>query len=307
MFFHDMKRTLLPKRLLAAAAVFSTLFLFGCSCGGNGGGPARVRVMSFNVLCSFCNAEEYDPWEQRLEYFKDIFNRHDPDLIGLQELSFANEVDQILGLKPGYEAVYYKVEYVLPNPDSTIFYRANRFELVESGFYWLSPFPDKEWSGGFSDDAVMSRIVAWAHLRQKKDGRQMLFITTHFDNTPPNQEKSAPLLLERTAPWAEKMPVIVTGDFNSQPSDPAYRILVEGTGGSGFHFVNAFDIVKTWSIFTNLDPAPQFEVEGRIDHIFLGGSGAGWQSPEWIVNMKVYGENKRFPSDHRAISAEIVF
>jgi len=43
--------------------------------------------MTFNVLCSFCNLREFDPWSERLAYFGDIFARHDPDLIGLQELS----------------------------------------------------------------------------------------------------------------------------------------------------------------------------------------------------------------------------
>ena len=54
------------------------------------------------------------------------------------------------------------------------------------------------------------------------------------------QELSAPLVLERTAALASELPVIMVGDYNSQPSDPAYAILTEGVDGAGPRFADAF-------------------------------------------------------------------
>ena len=34
--------------------------------------PMTLRVMTFNVLCSFCGGDEYDPWSARLAYFEDL-------------------------------------------------------------------------------------------------------------------------------------------------------------------------------------------------------------------------------------------
>jgi len=270
-----------------------------------------ARVMTYNVLCSFCD-DAYDPWEERLLAFKDIFERHDPDLIGLQELTFPEEVTQLLALKNGYAAVFFVGEEAGPlglveYPDATIFYRTARFELLEQGFYWLSPTPDVAWSSGFADGLQFPRIVAWARFLEITSQRQLFFATTHFDNNPPSQDKSAPLLLERTEPFDSRMPIIISGDFNSQPYDPAYKILVEGVSGQGFHLVNAFDLAAEWSIDTNQVPAPDYDVAGRIDHLFVAGQAIEWVCPDWTVDMHVYGQNQMYPSDHLAITSELVF
>ena len=105
--------------------------------------------------------------------------------------------------------------------------------MQESGHFWLSPTPDVEWAGGFNDRAIW-RIVIWAKFKQLSDGREFYFASTHFDNNPPNQPQSAPLVLGRIAPWAKDFPVIFVGDFNSKPASEAYGILKNGVDGAGF-------------------------------------------------------------------------
>lgn len=272
--------------------------------------PLVVRVVTFNVLCSFCDRANYDPWSDRLAQFGDIFARHRPDLIGLQEISKAEEVEEILPHAPGFAAIHYadppdSGPKPRAYPDATILYRTDRFEAVESGAYWLSETPDEPWSRGWAK-AAFWRLVAWAHFREKATGRDLFFATTHFDNNQPNQPMSAPLVLERTAPWAERMPCIFTGDFNSKPDSPAYATLAKGKDGAGFRFANAFDLVPEFSIASNEDPKPEYDPAHRIDHIWLAGPGK-FDAREWTVDLTKYGPKNRFPSDHRAMSAEIVF
>ena len=128
---------------------------------------SNLRVMTFNVLCFFCNDIEYDPWEDRLVYFGDLFARHQPDLIGLQELLFEDEVKQIIEEAPGYSALFFEddvQELFKDYADATILYRTDRFEVVDNGFYWLSETPDTPLAGGWAD-TNLPRLVAWAHLR----------------------------------------------------------------------------------------------------------------------------------------------
>ncbi len=278
---------------------------------GDSSGRINVGVMTFNVLCSFCNAD-YDPWEERLDYFADIMERHDPDLVGLQELTWASEVDDFLAFMDGFEAAYFVGQTPGPlgqneYPDAAILYRSARFELEENGFYWLSPTPDEPWSSGFAENLQLPRLVNWARLLEKDTGREIVFITTHFDNNSPSQELSAPLLLERSAPWADQMPVIITGDFNSQPSDEAYHILTEGVGGEGFQLTNAFDIAAEWSLDSNQDPLPDYDTQNRIDHIFTAGKNTAFDCPAWTADLYVYGQGKKYPSDHWPISASLSF
>ncbi len=102
------------------------------------------------------------------------------------------------------------------------------------------------------------------------------------------------------------MPVIMTGDYNSQTFDTAYLTLVDGVDGQGFGLINAFDVSESWRIDTNQEPVPDYDVPGRIDHVFLHpgvNASEEWTCEDWLVDMHVYGETQRYPSDHYAIQA----
>jgi len=268
------------------------------------GPPEPFGVMTFNVLCSFCDSS-YDPWDERLGDFDDIFARYDPDLIGLQELSLEIEVDQILELLPGYAALYYQAEEsAFAYPDATILYRQDRFEVIERGAYWLSPTPEVPSSTGFADPQL-PRLLQWARLRDRSSRRELYFASTHVDNNAPSQEMSAPLILERTAPFQDEGAAMVVGDFNSDLSTTAYGILTEGDGAHR-PLVNSFDIADSWSVEHNQPTEPSYDTDARIDHIFVGApEGASWQVERWAVDLYVYGAMDRYPSDHFAMFARV--
>jgi endonuclease/exonuclease/phosphatase family metal-dependent hydrolase len=262
--------------------------------------PRPLALMTFNVLCSLCGSGDYDPWQERLAYFADIFARHDPDLIGLQELTpLPGEVDELLAAAPGRSAVFYNPEDGQPYPDATILYRSSRFTLIERGEYWLSPTPDEPSSTGFSSPQL-PRLVVWAILRDWAGDRQLLFATTHFDNNSPSQELSAPLLLERTAPFIERYPVLVTGDFNSRPDSAAFATLTEGLSDTQ-------PLAREWEVVHNQTPAPDYDLARRIDHIFVAGKDVEWKVSRWAADLGVYGPNGRYPSDHFPIVAVVEY
>lgn len=266
--------------------------------------PPPLTVMTFNVLCSICGAADYDPWDQRLGYFGDIFARHAPDLIGIQELTpIAGEVDAVLAQAPGHAAIYYAPEDRPPYPDAAILYRRDRFSVLEHGEYWLSPTPDQPSSIGFSEPQL-PRLLVWARLRDEAAGRELYVASTHFDNNSPSQELSAPLVLERTAPYVEQGPVIVVGDFNSKPASDAYQTLTTDSS-HGFVLTNAFDLAADWRVVSNQTPAPDYDVSQRIDHVFLAGDGITWSVEDWAADLSVYGDHQRYPSDHRPIVARV--
>lgn len=266
----------------------------------------ELTIMTFNVLCSFCDPA-YDPWVDRLGYQADLIARHGPDILGLQEFVFAEEVDEYLALNPGYAAVFFQTddpEAPLPAyPDETILYRKDRFVVVESGFFWLSPTPDVPYSLGFIDAGQLWRLVGWVLLEQKANGRRFYFANTHFDPNHPNQEISGPLVYERFDDKVAQHPFIFTGDFNTHPGDEGYANLVEGVPGHDWTFTNTFDIAEEWEIVTNLDPVPAYDVDDRIDHILT--AGGAFSCSRWRVDLTVYGDKDRYPSDHFAMSATI--
>ncbi len=297
-------------RFLGAAMAMA---LLGCSGAGaekeRPREPDDLRVMTFNVLCWFCSTQggqNYDPWETRLGYFEDLFARHDADLVGLQELSpkltVPTDTEQLAATLPGFESVFYaddRGEF----PDAAVYYRAARFELVERGDFWLSPTPDEPRSNGFAMGAQFPRLVVWAELRELATGRTLVFATTHFDNNAPSQELSAPLVKARAAAWQARGPVVLTGDFNSQPADPAFRTLTDDS--EGYAFVETQSVAATWRMETNQAPAPDYDLAGRIDHVFVAGQDVEWTVDEWVVDTTVYGPEGKYPSDHLAIAATL--
>jgi len=263
-------------------------------CGSEEEKKIELRVMTYNILVDLDNPD-YDDWTDRRAGIVDTINRHDPDLIGLQE-PVQGQVDDLLESFPEYGAVHHQAGFT----DATILYRTARFSKGKVNIYWLSPTPEEEYSLGFGN--IMPRMVIRVDLRDVAAGRSFYFINTHFDNTAPSQDKSAPLFLERTEPLAGKLPVVITGDFNSNLNSTAYDSL---TSGAGFSLKNSFDLAPEWSMDTNVDPRPDYDTDRRIDHIFL--AGGDFACDWWVVDITTYPPNDRYPSDHFAMAADLRF
>ena len=268
-------------------------------------GPT-YRVVSFNLMCSVCGAG-YDDWEERLVYFGEMFDTIDADLIGLQEIVFDFEVDQVLEHLPGYAAHFYRGDGAdfFAYPDSTVLYRTDRFELLDQGEYWLSPTPEIPWSMGYSPGQSIPRIVVWVKLRDKTYDQVIYFATTHYDSTHPHQEHSAPQMIRTIEQWAAVAPVIQTGDFNTEPRDPAFNILTNGIDATGFSLDDTFETVGNyWNRDFNTDICPPYDPINRIDHILT--AGGDFSTKFWWVDLRKFGPDTLYPSDHRLLWAELV-
>ncbi len=255
--------------------------------------------MTFNILLSLPNPD-YDPWRIRREFVAEALLRHEPDLIGLQE-PFQNQINDLLERVPGYAA--------LPLPfldtDASILFREERFQVQEHEIYWLSPTPDVPRSIGFGN--FLFRMVLTVSLLDLESGAELFLINTHFDNTSPSQERSAPLFLERTEPLAGERPVIITGDFNSRPASEAYGILTQGkkrTGSKGgFALQDTFFLAPDYEVVGREGDDASYDPSGRIDHIFV--AGGAFSCTRWLVDKTSYGEDRKVPSDHFPVVADL--
>jgi endonuclease/exonuclease/phosphatase family metal-dependent hydrolase len=257
-------------------------------------------VGTFNVLCSFCAKPGLDAWQTRLPQIDAALERMQADLLGLQELFTEEEVDHFLERFPEYDAFYYvdpgtEGAPLSAYPDAAIFYRRDRFRLVRAGVYWLSPTPDEPWSAGFANGQIW-RLLVWTELEQTSDGRHLLFASTHFDNNSPSQEKSAPLVVERSGPGAWSIPIVLVGDFNSDPSSTAYQTLAGA-------FEEAYDASTEHKVLHTEDPPPEWHAAERIDHVFL--SPGDFQVRDDTVDLSRYGDPPRFFSDHWPVAATL--
>lgn len=98
--------------------------------------------------------------------------------------------------------------------------------MVESGNFWLSDTPER--AGSITWGNVLPRMATWAVFERRSDKRRFYLFNTHFpyrDEDEPARERSARLILSRIAQLPATIPVVLTGDFNSDPDKITYPTL----------------------------------------------------------------------------------
>lgn len=273
-------------------------------------GSGLVRVLTYNILCRICVKEDYDPWDVRVPHLRGLVERYDPDLIGSQELGGWKDIEEYLPDNDVYAPVTFEFG-PRTYADAALFYRQSRYELLDSGQFWLSPTPHLPF--GFAWKPLSApRYVTWAYLRDRQNGFSFLFVNTHMDNNPENKDTCAPIVFETFSAYSKRMPLIFTGDFNTNPTHDRYEVLQRGQGDE-IVFVNAADLVPMREAVTYASDTDGptgttlFEtLDHTIDHIFLAGP-VDMDVSRWMIDRNRYGEAQRPASDHPAVYAEVQF
>ena len=282
-------------------------------------GPATLRVITFNIMCSTAceKPKEHDLWKDRLPHLRGLLGEYDADIVGLQELMprelalHAPDGDEPTALMPDapeYVPLYWQATdsdaQFSTYPDATIYLRKSRFSVKETGSYWLGPTPDKPLSSGYlPDKPSLPRLVFWARAHDNETGKELYIANTHFDANTPNQEHSAVDFMKRLpSDRGVRERAVITGDFNVDPSRDAFKTLT-AKQADGVGFTESHDLAAKTEIAHNDATEPAYDPSERIDHVFVG---PAWRVQRWLVDMRRFGDKKRYPSDHFLILADLV-
>ncbi|MBQ6823200.1 MAG: endonuclease/exonuclease/phosphatase family protein [Clostridia bacterium] len=250
-----------------------------------GGYPAAeggntVKVVSYNVRCA--NDPNGNSIKERAPRLEAVIDQYDPDVMGFQE--FVPEWNKYVK-----EAFYDDYDYIInyrskDNYEGTpVFWKRAKFKLLDSGMFWLSETPDVESLGW---DADYYRVCSWVKLEVRATGEVFCYYNTHFDYTEPPQVPSAELMAARVAADA---PVIVTADFNMEPTSKAYATMAKNFTDAN----TAGDPTATFSSYGTLKKPT------LIDYIFVKNATA--------QNYKVMTEmpDGKYVSDHFGVYSEV--
>ena len=120
-----------------------------------------------------------------------------------------------------------------------IFLDTTKFELIETGYYWLSESPEQ--IGSVSWDAKAPRIVTWARVKYKRNGKRVLIVNTHLDYAGKEaREKSVSILLNWKGYDLKKETAVICGDFNSYPNSIPYQTMIRNL----YNISDTFEIAK---------------------------------------------------------------
>lgn len=281
-------------------------------------------VGSYNIRNSNDgDAKRGNGWERRCPVICDQVEWVGFDVFGLQEVKH-NQLEDMLADLPDYtyEGVgrddgKQKGEY------SPIFYKKERFKLLEGGTFWISETPEKVGVKGW--DAALPRICSYVHLQDKVTKKRFWFFNLHMDHIGVEaRREGAKLIAKKITEMCGKEPAFVTGDFNVDQHNEAYRTIIN-TGVLEDSYELAEKKFATTGTFNSFDS--NLFTESRIDHIFVTehvtvNNYAVLTDGYWTPNEKSdktrkgeaapqeinFSEHQhRCPSDHYPIAAKITF
>jgi endonuclease/exonuclease/phosphatase family metal-dependent hydrolase len=185
----------------------------------------QMKIMSYNIR--FDNpSDQPNHWEGRKEKLFALIKTHQPDLIGVQEALYHQLEDVVKALPHlayvgvGRDDSKTKGEY------SAILYDKNKYEVLRTETFWLSENPEEVASKNW--DAAITRIVTWAEMKDKMSNKTFFWFNTHFDHVGKEARiQSAKLIRKQIENIAGKSPILLTGDFNCEPDDAPYQVIIE--------------------------------------------------------------------------------
>lgn len=252
-----------------------------------------INVMSWNIRYDNPN-DGPDAWPHRKDWVAEIISKNRIEIAGFQEV-LVGQFDDLKQRLPEMSA------YGVGRNDgretgefAPIFYRTERFELLDQSTIWLSPTPDTPGSKGW--DAALPRIASFVKLKDRQSSQTFYVINTHFDHRGElARSESATLLVRMLRQRFADLPVILTGDLNTGSKSPPHEALVATSQQGERSFLDCYDhsIEKptgpdsTWNGFKEI-------VAGRrIDFIMT-------TSTVKTLRFQILDDQRdgRFPSDH---------
>lgn len=250
-----------------------------------------IKVMTFNLKY---NGDGYQTRENRFPKAVKMIERHAADSFGVQEAEkwWNDSFEEAL---PQYARVgTYRDDGISLGESCSIFYLKDKFELVDSGDFWLSETPDKPSKGW---DSACSRITTWAILKDKATGFVYAHFNTHLDHVGAKAKaESVPLIAEKIAEIAPDIPVVLTGDFNMTEDSGNYVNILACKLNDTRHLAERADNCATYH-----DYNPFVFNTKPIDFIFVNGYYASVKSS--IVDSSTFG--LVYPSDHFPVIVEM--
>jgi len=202
---------------------------------------STLKLVSYNILAQDLLLEhlflyvgipqEFLTWRRRQQNLLRELMKLNPDILCLQEMQFDHLAPLVQGLRMGNGkklAYVYKKKTGHRTDGCAIVYDSSKFELLDQQAVELH---DQE-------VALLNRenVALFAKFRFKKEpGEQKEFVvaTTHLLYNPKRSDvrcAQVGRMLEQLTSFSTDTPIILTGDFNSQPDSSPIELLVGKEG-----------------------------------------------------------------------------
>lgn len=286
--------------------ILSVIIILLCGCQPDK--KTTFTAASYNLRnANSADSLQGDGWGNRCLIIADLVQFHEFDIFGTQE-GLRHQLDSLKASLPKYDYIGVgRNDGKKEGEHAAIFYRIDKFELLEHGDFWLSETPEKPSVGW---DAVLPRICTWGHFKYKDTGFEFLFFNLHMDHIGKQARvESALLVQQKMKEIGENLPAILTGDFNVDQTSESYQVLHE----SGI-LSDSYEVAQL-RYATNGTCAgwnPNTYTPNRIDHIFVTKNFIvekyGVLTDTYRIKNEATGMYEaRIPSDHFPVKAVLKY
>ncbi len=247
-----------------------------------------LKIATFNLRMDTPSDGE-NAWFHRKDMVNDLIRFYGFDLFGTQE-GFTHQLNDILRLSDYRFIGVGRDDGKDAGEHCAIFYRSDRFKVLDQGDFWLSEHPEKAGRGW--DGTCCNRICTWGKFEDLKNHKQFYFFNVHYEyEGDVARRESSNLMISRIKSIAGNQPVFLTGDFNAFPTEEPIRILND----SGF-LNDSYKITKEapfGPVCTYHGYDSTIKTEERLDYIWVTDS---IQIDKYgVLTNTLYGHT---PSDH---------
>jgi endonuclease/exonuclease/phosphatase family metal-dependent hydrolase len=255
----------------------------------------HLKIMTYNIRLDIESDKEND-WTHRKDFFNGQIQFYAPDIFGIQEAK-PNQVLDIATALPQYSYVGIGRDGVGKGESSNIFYAKGIFKVIESNTFWLSATPESISMGW---DAACNRVCSYALLKNKQTNNMIWVFNTHLDHIGEEAKtKGLELILSKIEKLnTNKYPVVLMGDFNSEPeTERIIKLKKIMNDAKTISKEKPFGPYGTFNNFKYNEASTHL-----IDYIFLSKSNA--------ITVQKYAvlsdaKDLKYPSDHFPVFIEI--
>ncbi len=250
-----------------------------------------ITVMTYNIYMG--GTGEKSP-ENRVPLVKQNVEKFNPDSFGMQEVT-----EKWYGILketfPEYGFVGVGRDKDLGGEASPIFYKKNKYELLNGGTFWLSKTPEKPSKGW---DAMFNRVCTYAVLKDKETGFTYAHFNAHFDHMGViARQESVAVVTKKIAEIAPDMPVVFTGDLNENMESDMYSSVISSGFADTRVLSGSSDNDGTFHGYSDLTTK-----ELPIDFIFAN---------SFVKSVSSYAVDRNklngiYPSDHHPVASTLV-
>lgn len=182
-----------------------------------------LRVMSFNIRCFTPLDLGEKNWFYRANYVAQCIEEQAPDVIGFQEVT-STQYKYLCETMIGYDSVITYRDKAINSEGCPVFYRTDRYELIDKNSFWLSETPEemsKDWG------AACYRICSYVVLKDKATEKEFALFNAHLDHVSDEARiNGIQVVLDKIREFGS-VPAILMGDLNAEEYTETYQSAIK--------------------------------------------------------------------------------